>query len=95
MGLVVFAACRTTSSEEGRVSIPQKVVNRGARAAIGFKCEVLFTDSNKWVEKFTEYINGGDTIESARRKADRYTLYDEPELCESQGYGDTNWKLGE
>ena len=95
MGLVVFAACRTTSSEMNRVSLPQKVVNRGARAAIGFKYEVYNIDSNKWVEQFTECLSNGYTIGDARSAADSFNGYYKSELCKTQGYGDTNWKLGE
>lgn len=65
LDLVVFAGCLTGVGGNNNVNLPSVVVNRGAKAAIGFYTTIDCQAANDWVEEFVELLISGYTVQNA------------------------------
>lgn len=96
MGIVVFVGCKTTKVTSGTfgTSLTQRVIDRGAKCAVGFNDNILNSDANIWVEKFTMYLDWGYSVEEARARADNFEKYIDPGIRSSQAFGQIDLILG-
>ena len=65
--LMLFVACETAAHETQ--SLPDAAVAAGAKAAIGFKDNIVCSTANEWVKYFFEYYAQGFTVQDAANLA--------------------------
>ena len=87
LDIVVFVGCKT--GFEGH-NLPERMHERGAKVAIGFKNEIDCDDANTWTERFFNNLFMGKTIEEAKQTACFNLSITED--CVNI-YGDTSWTL--
>ena len=67
--VAVFIGCYTACGGEGGNNLPSAIVEYGARAAVGFKGEIVCSDANTWLTNFYSEMQSGSTLGSAVESA--------------------------
>ena len=65
MNVALFIGCRTGAGGEGGRNLPSTIVQRGAKAAIGFSESILCYDANTWTLNFFTKMLQGATLQEA------------------------------
>ncbi len=71
MQIVVFAGCHTGAEVDTGVNLPQAMVQRGAKVAIGFKASINCEMANEWLVQFFTYLEQGWTVGQAVRELNK------------------------
>ncbi|MGM9642218.1 MAG: RICIN domain-containing protein [Eubacteriales bacterium] len=67
--LALFICCESGAGGEGGDNLPTRIVEYGAKAAVGFTKSIDCGAANTWTASFYEFLLDGDTLEDAARKA--------------------------
>ena len=73
LNLVLFVGCNTAHGGEDGNNLPSKIVEQGAKTAIGFELSIDCNEANIWTEVFYEAMLNGDTVEVAVEAAKKAT----------------------
>lgn len=71
-GLLVFIGCNTASGGDGARNLPTVIVQKGAKAAIGFEESISCNKANNWTLKFYERLLIGENITQAAEYASSF-----------------------
>jgi len=69
---VLFIGCNTARGGQGARNLPARIVEFGAKTAIGFKESIDCASSNTWTTYFYEYFLAGYTVEESVEYASRF-----------------------
>ena len=63
MKLVMFITCRSAHIVSSGQNLPQKAMNKGVKAAVGFKETIRCVPANQWTEQFFQCMKLGWTVQ--------------------------------
>jgi hypothetical protein len=67
--LALFICCETAGGGEGGNNLPTRIVEYGAKAAIGFANNINCEAANMWTTAFYDSLFNGNTLEAAAQNA--------------------------
>jgi hypothetical protein len=65
LGLVIFGSCETGYGGREANNLPQKVVDCGAKSAIGFELSIGWIDANTFMKELFSRLDNGVPLETA------------------------------
>ena len=72
--IAVFIGCNTARGKEGGRNLPSKIVEKGARAAVGFSDTIDCSDANTWtIQLYQKLLQGASLQEAVDYACDRAT----------------------
>jgi hypothetical protein len=85
--LCLFIGCKTALDGPDGSNLTSRIVERGAKTAVGFEETILCSDANTWTETFYEHLLLGNSVEESVDYA-RLTVSEGSGLESAVIYGD-------